>query len=105
MVNYPDSLAEAHQEILRLVDLLHQEQQKLVRSKQTIALLKRVPAALVEQLGPALITAMAASEGDRAARAEALRQQRDLPRLMEELMQRAEARHREALSDANSVEH
>jgi hypothetical protein len=97
MIPRPESLAEAHEEIYRLVGLLHRQQQKVARLKRMTELLKRVPADLAERLGPTLIEAMAQREGEKAAREEALRQQRDLPRFMEELVRRAEAEHQQAV--------
>jgi hypothetical protein len=105
MTTKPESLAEAHQEIYRLVELLHHEQQKIARLKRSTELLARVPVDLAKRLGPELIKAMAESEGEKAACEEAARQQRDLPRLLEEFMRRAEARQREAVGGEGSVEH
>jgi hypothetical protein len=100
----PESLTEAHEEIYRLMGELHRQQQKLARLKRTNELLKRVPADLAERVGPELIVAMAERAGDKAAREEALRQERDLPRLVEEMAQRAAARQREAAGDQGSAE-
>jgi hypothetical protein len=74
MIPKPESLAEAHEEIYRLVGLLHHQQQKVARLKRTKELLARVPADLAERLGPTLIEAMARRAGEQAAREEALRQ-------------------------------
>ena len=95
----PDSLTEAHEEIYRLMGLLHRQQQQVARLKRTNELLKRVPADVAERVGPELIVAMAEREGEKAAREEALRQERDLPRLVEEMTQRAAARQREGAGD------
>jgi hypothetical protein len=100
----PDSLTEAHEEIYRLVGLLHRQQQHVARLKRTNELLKRVPADLAERVGPELIVAMAEREGNKAASEEALRQQRDLPRLLEEMTQRVAAKQREAVGDQGSAE-
>ena len=56
-----------------------------------------MPADLAERLGLALIEAMAHCAGEQAAWEEALRQQRDLPRFMEELVRRAEAGRQQAV--------
>lgn len=105
MTAEPDSLPEAHQEIWRLVELLHRQQQKLARLRRTTELLNRVPADLAERLGPELIRAMAEREGEKAAEQEAARQQRDLPRFIEELLQRAEARQGQAVDEQGSAAH
>jgi hypothetical protein len=97
MIPKPESLAEAHEEIYRLVGLLHREQQEAARLRRIKELLARVPADLAERLGPTLIEAMAHREGEKAAREEALRQQRDLPRFMEELVRRAVAGRQQAV--------
>jgi len=104
MILKPNTVAEAHAEIYRLVDLLHRQQQDLVRNKRIVALLKRVPADLAERLGAELIVAMAEREGDKAAREEAARQQRELPQLLEEMMRRVEARPRQEIGDRSSAE-
>ena len=101
----PETLTEAHREILRLVESLHDEQQKIARLKRTTAILARVPADLAQRLGRELILAMAEREGEKAAEEEAARQQRDLPRLLEELTRRAEARHRQAVGDEGCAAH
>ena len=100
----PESLKESHAEIYRLVGLLHRQQQDLVRNKRMVELLKRVPSDLAERVDPALIEAMARREGEKAAREEGARQERELPQLLEEMMRRAEARHRKAAADQGSVE-
>jgi hypothetical protein len=55
-------------------------------------------------VGPALIEAMAHREGEKAAREEAARQKRDLPQLLNEMMRRAEARHRKSAADQGVAE-
>ena len=105
MTPKPESLTEAHQEIWRLVELLHHQEQRLARLRRTNELLERVPADLAERVGPELIAAMAKREGEKAAEEEAARQQRDLPRFMEELMRRAEARQGRAVDDQGSAAH
>ncbi len=72
MIPKPESLAEAHEEIYRLVELLHRQQQKVARRKRMTELLKRVPADLAERLGPTLIEAMAQREGEKGAAAAGL---------------------------------
>lgn len=104
MVPKPETLAEAHAEIYRLVDLLHRQQQEVARLERTNELLRRVPADLAERVGPELILAMAERAGDEAACEEAARQVRELPRLMEEMKRRAEARHRQAAGGPTSPE-
>jgi hypothetical protein len=99
MIPKPESLAEAHAEIYRLVDLLHRQQQEVARLERTNKLLSRVPPDLAERVGPEVIEAMAQRAGDEAARKEAARQQRELPQLLEEMMRRAKARHGKAASD------
>jgi Lon protease-like protein len=99
----PESLKEAHEEIDRLVGLLHRQQQDLVRSKRTVELLRRVPPELAERVSPALIEAMARREGEKAAREEAARQERELPQLLSEMMRRAEVRHPKAAGEQGSV--
>jgi hypothetical protein len=94
--NMPESLPEAHAEILRLVESLHEEQRKITRLKRTTELLVCVPADLAQRLEPEVIVAMAEREGEKAAREESVRQQRDLPRLLEESLRRAEAGQRQA---------
>ena len=100
----PESLPEAHAEIYRLVGLLHRQQQNLVRNKRMVELLQRVPPDVAERVGPALIEAMAHREGEKAAREEAARQKRDLPQLLNEMMRRAEARHRKSAADQGVAE-
>lgn len=100
----PESLPEAHAEIYRLVGLLHRQQQDLVRNKRMLELLQRVPPDVAERVGPSLIEAMARREGEKAAREEAARQQRDLPQLLNEMMRRAEARHRKAAAEQGVAE-
>jgi len=104
MVPKPHTVAEAHAEIYRLVDLLHRQQQDLARNERMVALLKRVPADLAERVGAELIVALAEREGDKAARAEAARQQREWPQLLEAMMRRAEARHQQPVGDRSSAE-
>ena len=104
MPTKPESLTEAHAEIYRLVGLLHRQQQDLARNKRMVELLKRVPPDLAERVDPALIEAMAHREGEKAAREEAARQERELPQLLEEMMRRAEARPRKAAADQGAVE-
>ena len=103
MPNLPESLPEAQAEIDRLVELLHRQQQELARNKRVVELLRRVPAELAQRVGPTLIEAMARREGDRAAREEAARQQRELPQLLSEMMRRAEVRHPQAAGEQGSV--
>ena len=104
MPRKPESLKEAHAEIYRLVGLLHRQQQDLARNKRTVEFLQHVPLDLAERVSPALIEAMARREGEKAAREEAARQQRDLPQLLEEMMRRAEARRQKAAADQGAVE-
>jgi hypothetical protein len=104
MTARPDPLTEAHQEIYRLVELLHRQRQKLARLTRSKELLARVPVDLAQRLGPEVIVAMAEREGEKAAREEAARQQRDLPQLLEEFIRRAEAKHRQAAGDESSAE-
>jgi hypothetical protein len=104
MPNLPESLTEAHAEIYRLVGLLHRQQQDLARNKRMVELLQRVPPDLAERVDPALIEAMARREGEKAAREEAARQQRDLPQLLEGMLRRVEARHQKAAGDQGAVE-
>ena len=99
----PESLKEAHEEIYRLVGLLHRQQQNLARNKRMVELLQRVPAELAERVSPALIEAMARGEGEKAAREEAARQERELPQLLSEMMRRAEAGHAKAVGEQGSV--
>ena len=99
----PESLAEAHETIYRLMGELHRQEQRLVRLKRTNEILKRVPADVAERVGPELIVAMAEREGEKAACEEAARQERDLPRLVEEMTRRAAARQREAVGDQGSA--
>lgn len=99
MISKPENLAEAHAEIYRLVDLLHRQQQELARLRRMKELLSRVPLDLAERVGAEVIEAMARTAGDKAAREEAARQERELPQLLEEMMRRAKARHAEAAGD------
>jgi hypothetical protein len=104
MIPKPNSLAEAHAEIYRLVDVLHREQQEIARLRRMKELLARVPVDLAERVGAEEIEAMARHAGDEAAREEAARQERDLPRLLEEMMRRAEAKQRQAVGGPSSAE-
>jgi hypothetical protein len=99
----PESLAEAQEEILRLVELLNRERQKLAGLERSNELLSRVPVELARRVGPGLIVAMAEGEGEKAAREEAARQQRDLPRFLEELMRRVEGKHQQAGDEQGST--
>jgi len=104
MTARPDPLTEAYQEIYRLVELLHRQRQKLARLTRSKELWTRVPVDLAQRLGPEVIVAMAEREGEKAAREEAARQQRDLPQLLEEFIRRAEAKHRPTAGDESSAE-
>lgn len=96
MIPKPDNVADAHAEIFRLVDLLHRQQQEIVRLERTQELLSRVPPDLAERVGAEVILAMAEREGDKVAAEEAARQERELPQLLEEMMRRAKAREKAA---------
>lgn len=95
----PASLKEAHEEIYRLVGLLHRQQQDLARNERMVELLKRLPPDFAERVDPALIQAMVRNAGEKAAREEAARQQRELPQLLNEMMRRAEAGQAKAAKD------